>query len=61
MKKYDNGRHGKWLSEITLTSKLVAMNHSEIVCFLRDVADLVRDTFNGDEYQDVILVLPVLQ
>ncbi|MBI3629866.1 MAG: SAM-dependent DNA methyltransferase, partial [Candidatus Rokubacteria bacterium] len=37
------------------------MNHSEIVSFLWNVADLIRDTFKRGKYQDVILPLTVLR
>src|SRR6267378_7137084 len=37
------------------------MSHSEIVSFLWGVADLIRDTFRRDKYQDVILPLTVLR
>ncbi|HYJ80060.1 MAG TPA: class I SAM-dependent DNA methyltransferase, partial [Longimicrobiaceae bacterium] len=37
------------------------MNHSEIVGFLWDVANLIRDTFKRGKYQDVILPLTVLR
>jgi hypothetical protein len=37
------------------------MNHSEIVSFIRGVADLIRDTFKRGKYQDVILPLTVLR
>jgi hypothetical protein len=37
------------------------MNHSEIIAFLRGVADLIRDSFKRGKYQDVILPLTVLR
>jgi len=37
------------------------MNHGQIVSFLWDVADLIRDTFRRGRYQDVILPLTVLR
>ena len=37
------------------------MNHSEIVNFLWEVADLIRDSFKRGKYQDVILLLTVLR
>ncbi len=37
------------------------MNHSEIVSFIWNVADLIRDTFKRGKYQDVILPLTVLR
>jgi type I restriction enzyme M protein len=37
------------------------MNHLEIVSFLWEVADLIRDTFRRGHYQDVILALTVLR
>ncbi|MCY3664832.1 MAG: class I SAM-dependent DNA methyltransferase [Gemmatimonadetes bacterium] len=37
------------------------MNHSEIVSFLWDVANLIRDSFKRGKYQDVILPLTVLR
>jgi len=37
------------------------MNHSEIVSFLWNVADLIRDSFKRGKYQDVILPLTVLR
>ncbi len=37
------------------------MNHSKIVSFLWDVANLIRDTFKRGKYQDVILPLTVLR
>ena len=37
------------------------MNHSEIVSFLWEVANLIRDTFKRGKYQDVILPLTVLR
>jgi type I restriction enzyme M protein len=37
------------------------VNHSEIVSFLWEVADLIRDTFKRGKYQDVILPLTVLR
>ena len=37
------------------------MNHSEIVSFLWDVANLIRDSFKRGKYQDVILPLSVLR
>lgn len=37
------------------------MNHSEIVNFLWEVADLIRDSFKRGKYQDVILPLTVLR
>jgi len=37
------------------------VNHSEIVSFIRGVADLIRDTFKRGKYQDVILPLTVLR
>jgi len=35
------------------------MNHSEIISFLWDVANLIRDSFKRGKYQDVILPLTV--
>ena len=37
------------------------MNHSEIVNFIWEVANLIRDTFKRGKYQDVILPLTVLR
>ena len=37
------------------------MTHSEIVAFIWDVANLIRDTFKRGKYQDVILPLTVLR
>ena len=37
------------------------MNHSEIVSFIWDVANLIRDTFKRGKYQDVVLPLTVLR
>ncbi len=37
------------------------MKHGEIVSFLWDVANLIRDTFKRGKYQDVILPLTVLR
>ena len=37
------------------------MNHSEIVSFIWNVADLIRDSFKRGKYQDVILPLTVLR
>ena len=37
------------------------MNHSEIVSFIWDVANLIRDSFKRGKYQDVILPLTVLR
>ena len=37
------------------------MNHSEIVRFIWDVANLIRDSFKRGKYQDVILPLTVLR
>ena len=37
------------------------MNHSEIVNFIWQVANLIRDTFKRGKYQDVILPLTVLR
>ena len=37
------------------------MNHSEIVSFIWNVANLIRDTFKRGKYQDVILPLTVLR
>ena len=37
------------------------MNHSEIVSFIWDVANLIRDKFKRGKYQDVILPLTVLR
>lgn len=37
------------------------MDHSEIVSFIRGVADLNRDTFKRGKYQHVILPLTVLR
>ena len=37
------------------------MNHSEIVNFIWDVANLIRDTVKRGKYQDVILPLTVLR
>lgn len=37
------------------------MNHREIVSFIWDVANLIRDTFKRGKYQDVILPLTVLR
>ena len=37
------------------------MNHSEIVSFIWDVANLIRDSFKKGKYQDVILPLTVLR
>jgi len=37
------------------------MNHNEIVAFLWDIANLIRDTFKRGKYQDVILPLTVLR
>ncbi|MEK8022558.1 MAG: class I SAM-dependent DNA methyltransferase [Candidatus Hydrogenedentota bacterium] len=37
------------------------MNHSEIVSFLWNIADLIRDSFKRGKYQDVILPLTVLR
>ena len=37
------------------------MKHGEIVSFLWDVANLIRDTFRRGHYQDVILPLTVLR
>lgn len=36
------------------------MNHGEIVSFIWDIADLIRDTFRRGKYQDVILPPSVL-
>ena len=37
------------------------MNHREIVSFIWDVANLIRDTFKRGKYQDVVLPLTVLR
>ena len=37
------------------------MKHGQIVSFLWDVANLIRDTFKRGKYQDVILPLTVLR
>ena len=37
------------------------MNHGEIVSFIWNVADLIRDSFKRGKYQDVILPLTVLR
>jgi type I restriction enzyme M protein len=37
------------------------MNHREIVSFIWNVADLIRDTVKRGKYQDVILPLTVLR
>ena len=37
------------------------MNHSKIVSFIWNVADLIRDSFKRGKYQDVILPLTVLR
>ena len=37
------------------------MNHTQIVSFIWDVANLIRDTFKRGKYQDVILPLTVLR
>ena len=37
------------------------MNHSEIVSFIWDVANLIRDTVKRGKYQDVVLPLTVLR
>ena len=37
------------------------MNHSEIVSFIWEVANLIRDTFKRGKYQDVVLPLTVLR
>jgi len=37
------------------------MKHGEIVSFLWDIANLIRDTFRRGKYQDVILPLTVLR
>ena len=37
------------------------MNHSQVVSFIWDVANLIRDTFKRGKYQDVILPLTVLR
>lgn len=37
------------------------MNHSKIVSFIWDVANLIRDTFKRGKYQDVVLPLTVLR
>ena len=39
----------------------ILMNHSEIVSFIWNVADLIRDSFKRGKYQDVILPLTVLR
>ena len=37
------------------------MTHTEIVSFIWDVANLIRDSFKRGKYQDVILPLTVLR
>lgn len=37
------------------------MNHSQIVSFIWDVANLIRDTFKRGTYQNVVLPLTVMR
>ena len=46
---------------VSQSRRLPPLNHSEIVSFLRGVADLIRDSFKRARYQDVILPLTVLR
>ena len=56
-------------TRLTLTRRFFAppaptqttMTHSEIVSFIWDVANLIRDSFKRGKYQDVILPLTVLR
>ena len=49
------------LPHTAASGKIGPMNHSEIVSFLWNVADLIRDSFKRGKYQDVILPLTVLR
>ena len=46
---------------INPSRKAIQMTHTEIVGFIWDVANLIRDSFKRGKYQDVILPLTVLR